>query len=1082
MTLLLGSLVVSAALAADAPRVNPQDVAEAKSILAAADFTGGLIVHLGCGDGRLTAALYSGGGAVVHGLTSDRAKMIEARRNIGDVCLYGKVSVDTFDGEHLPYVDNLVNLVVVNSLGGQVTGEEIARVLVPNGVAMIRNPLAISHVPFGIAASCDPKGWTQLSKPWPDEIDQWTHFLHNAGGNAVSSDRRVGPPRHLQWDGGPKWSRSHETDMSMTAAVTAGGRLFHTVDEGPIGIHETPKDQRQLPDKCFLVARDAFNGIELWRRPIPDWGSAAWDAHRWKWGKGDQLWSAPLTLPRRLVATRNRVYMTLGFRACVSEIDAVTGKRLREFPETKAAEEIVLSRNVLVARVRDVSESTAGGESIVAIDIETGNAIWRQGVEAVADLTLAIADGRVCFYDTGRLMAVDLRTGKRLWQSEDSPRPKRPITAGTLVMDKDVVLFAGAGRVETRSSVDGKLLWSTKTNSSFRGMPDVFVTGGLAWVGTLTTTGLDLLTGEVTRQINPGHLYTDGHHVRCHRGKATEKYLLWSKRGVEFLDLKSDGHMRHDWVRGTCRYGILPANGLLYAPPHPCFCYPGVKLAGFNALAAAGNMKDEGRRMKDVERLEKGPAFGEVRAKRLEVRGQESGVRNQESGRGKDDAEESSDAPTSDFRLPHSNDWPTYRHDIARSGCAGTQVPSRLKRAWQVALGGKVSPPVVVGDRVFVAEVDAHRVTCLDAQSGTRLWSYTAGGPVDSPPTIHRERVVFGCTDGSVSCLTADDGQLVWRFRAAPANRRIVSYGRLESAWPVHGSVLVEKDTAFFAAGRSSYLDGGIFLYGLDVATGEVRCRARLDGPAPDLSVPCNRAHEMDGSNNDILVGNGQKLFLTQNVFDLKLNQLDAPMTAQWGARKTDRHLVATGGFLDDSGFDRLYWMYAERWPGLYVAVGASKAGQILAFDDTTTYGLHTFTRKFSRSPYFAPATEGHELFAEDNANEPVLPANAARRERGSMSRTGEPKWSIKIPVRARAMVLTRDVLFLAGPPDIIDSDDPHRAFEGRQGGLLWAVSTANGRKIAEYQLDTPPAFDGLIAARKKLFVTTTDGRISCWE
>jgi len=162
--------------------------------------------------------------------------------------------------------------------------------------------------------------------------------------------------------------------------------------------------------------------------------------------------------------------------------------------------------------------------------------------------------------------------------------------------------------------------------------------------------------------------------------------------------------------------------------------------------------------------------------------------------------------------------------------------------------------------------------------------------------------------------------------------------------------------------------------------------------------------------------------------------------------------------------------------------VVSSKAGQILVFDETTTYGLHTFTTKFSRSPYFAPGTDGYELFADDNANEPALPDAQARRERGSMSRTHPPKWSVQIPIRARAMVVAGETLFLAGPPDIIEKDDPYGAFEGRKGGLLWAVSTTDGRKIAEYELEAPPAFDGLIAAQKKLYVTTTDGRVSCWE
>jgi len=1049
---MLGSMLIllanSATFAADATRIEPQHAMDAKAILAGVDFNGGLVVHLGCGDGHLTAALHSGGESVVHGLDADAKNVETAREHIRSLGLYGKVSVDVFDGRHLPYVDNLVNLVVMRDAGYEIRDEEIQRVLAPGGVALFLNR----------QSEIENRKWL---KPWPVDIDEWTHFLHDASGNAVSTDRRVGPPRRLQWDGGPRWSRSHETDMSLTAAVTSGGRIFHTIDNGPIGIHETAQEKRQLPDKCSLVARDAFNGIVLWKRPIPGWGSAAWDSSRWKWGTRDQLWSSPLTLPRRLIAAGDRIYVTLGFRACVSELDADTGRTLREFPETNAAEEIVLSQNILVARVRDVSGSADGGESIVAVDIESGNVLWRKQIERVADLTLAVSNGRVCFHNTRTLLAVDLHTGKQLWQAEHlrrpqpkpKPKPRRETTAATLVMTEDTVVFAGPSGVEARDSADGKLLWSAKTNTSFRGMPDVFVIGELAWLGTLTTTGLDLLTGEVARQIDPGHLYTGGHHVRCYRGKATEDYLLWSKRGIEFVDLNSDGHMRHDWVRGTCRYGIIPANGLLYAPPHPCFCYPGVKLTGFNALAAGRESKSrkaEESKSDTDRRLEHGPAYEEIANR-------QSAIEN-----------------------PH--DWPTYRHDKARSGCAGTAVPPQLKPAWQTELLGKVSPPVVADDRLFVAEVEAHSVTCLGARDGTRLWSYTADGRVDSPPTIHRGRVVFGCRDGTVYCLRASDGGLVWRFHAAPTERRIVSYGQIESAWPVHGSVLIENDIIYFAAGRSSYLDGGIHMYGLDFATGEVRHQAHLDGPRPDLSIPCGRAHEMDGSRNDILVSNGDRLFLTQNVFDLELNQHEAPKIAKWGARKTDLHLVATGGFLDDSGFDRLFWMYAQRWPGLYVADGASKAGQILVFDETTTYGLHTFTTKFSRSPYFAPGTDGYELFADDNANEPALPDAQARRERGSMSRTHPPKWSVQIPIRARAMVVAGETLFLAGPPDIIEKDDPYGAFEGRKGGLLWAVSTTDGRKIAEYELEAPPAFDGLIAAQKKLYVTTTDGRVSCWE
>ena len=81
---------------------------------------------------------------------------------------------------------------------------------------------------------------------------------------------------------------------------------------------------------------------------------------------------------------------------------------------------------------------------------------------------------------------------------------------------------------------------------------------------------------------------------------------------------------------------------------------------------------------------------------------------------------------------------------------------------------------------------------------------------------------VFGTRDGRVTCLRATDGQLVWRFRAAPIEQRIMVDGRLESAWPVHGSVLVQTNVVRFAAGWHTGLDGGVTTYELELQSGKV--------------------------------------------------------------------------------------------------------------------------------------------------------------------------------------------------------------------------------------------------------------------
>ena len=94
-------------------------------------------------------------------------------------------------------------------------------------------------------------------------------------------------------------------------------------------------------------------------------------------------------------------------------------------------------------------------------------------------------------------------------------------------------------------------------------------------------------------------------------------------------------------------------------------------------------------------------------------------------------------------------------------------------------------------------------------------------------------------------------------------------------------------------------------------------------------------------------------------------------------------------------------------------------------------------------------------------------------------------------------MVLTKEALFIAGPPDVIDEVDLwHRpdeaalkrklaeqaeAWRGRRGGSLWAVSTQDGSRLASIHLEAPPVFDGMIAAGNKLFLSLMNGRIVCF-
>ena len=86
------------------------------------------MVQVGCGEGRLAAALYAGDSYVVQGLDADAAKVSAARRNLQALGLYGRVTAETWQGPRLPYIDNLVNLLVLES-PDVAAREEILRVL-----------------------------------------------------------------------------------------------------------------------------------------------------------------------------------------------------------------------------------------------------------------------------------------------------------------------------------------------------------------------------------------------------------------------------------------------------------------------------------------------------------------------------------------------------------------------------------------------------------------------------------------------------------------------------------------------------------------------------------------------------------------------------------------------------------------------------------------------------------------------------------------------------------------------------------------------------------------------------------------
>ncbi len=349
--------------------------------------------------------------------------------------------------------------------------------------------------------------------------------------------------------------------------------------------------------------------------------------------------------------------------------------------------------------------------------------------------------------------------------------------------------------------------------------------------------------------------------------------------------------------------------------------------------------------------------------------------------------------------------------------------------------------------------------------SGEVLWSYTAGGRVDSPPTIYNNLVFFGSRDGYVYCLRADNGGLVWRFRAAPIDRRIIDDSQLESSWPVHGGVLIRNDRLYVSAGRTSLLDGGIALYALEPETGRILTKDRLYDSYPEAESKMirndGRNYRGDiGISNDILAREDTCITLRQMRMDKNFSQvgisngqfisMNGMLNPDWQSRIAS--FFGQPNESRNSNADRDQYDYLE----------SPRQGSYMVFDEELTYSvrIHPNAGKFRTS--FVPGQKGYRIFADDN-------------------QTLENIWNRYVPIRVEAMVATAgETLFLAGTPDVVDEDDPWGTVEGRKGGLLWALSVDNGKKLSEYQLDSPPVFDGMIAVNGRLYMATVDGSVIC--
>ena len=266
----------------------------------------------------------------------------------------------------------------------------------------------------------------------------------------------------------------------------------------------------------------------------------------------------------------------------------------------------------------------------------------------------------------------------------------------------------------------------------------------------------------------------------------------------------------------------------------------------------------------------------------------------------------------------------------------------------------------------------------------------------------------------------------------------------------------------------------------LDPKTGENRQDSAEKMRMPGTTLP------------DVLSGDGTNVFMRDALVDFG----QQPSTAADKTTEPVPSIKRRLGFLDNTWLNRGGWSSGTRgWPSFT---------RICVFDDSGMYGFGYNRQYLQLTPF------EHHLFAF-NPKRTARAAAAARRTKAQPPKSPAPKgkkkarpkpsyvWSqSKLPLLVRAMIVAGETLFVAGPPDNRLAEDAQsylkyrsaevqekaqqqaEALTGKQGGLLWAVAKADGKRLAEHKLDSPPVFDGIAAAGGRLYVSTMDGSVLC--
>jgi len=788
----------------------------AETILNSVESESGLIVVVGCGEPSapgVAAGLGASGDRLVHAVAGSAQELAGFNKAIAEAEVKGCVSAEELGIAALPYRDYLVNVLVIMDLQkAQAAGfkmEEATRCVVPQGKIIICRDGKIAET---------------KETPSCNAMDVWTHRYYDASGIPASKDKVFDLPVGFKWNAGLPMNfdnplRAANRYSSTRAMVVDDGRCFtfseavyENLGEGWTSTYGA--DQ-------YLTCRDAFNGRLLWRKRI-----------------GDTYYGGLyIENMAPLVSTGGHLYLA-GEDGKMLVVNTRTGETVRETATDNVPGVIAAADGIVVVATWKDGRKMGSVErydrrrmdweiyegTIEAYDDASGKRLWKNDLLGTS---MVIADGFVYIVNRSEKDPLEKAHNKRR-EGDETVHPPQKVIA----MDLN----------------KGTILWETEdaefnvTNQAL----SLEAAGFMAVsVGLQGRSRVALLSAETGMPLSPGeaseankNFFRYRNHI-CTPVMRVGEAILGNRGGAL---TKAGERINFGGARGACLTGTVPAYGAGYIAQNWCRCSPG-QIPGLLAIMPIGEIPT--------------PAEMETPAEPVVC----------------------STYNDSTDGISATSLWTSFRGNARRDSSSACDIPPEVEVAWSNRVTGEVkqgtvqrdwrsylnsrlTAAVIAGELAIVGDIDQNEIVALDVKDGGVKWRFMTGGRVDSAPTVYKGICFVGDHTGYVYAIKIKNGELIYKLRIAPDEKRMVSYGKVESVWPVIGGVMVADAQAYAPAGRTQGSDGGLVVRAFVPETGKPLWAKALPQGGKDIV-------EKKPKRNDTLVQHGPFITVMGHWLDL---------------------------------------------------------------------------------------------------------------------------------------------------------------------------------------------------------------------